>query len=153
MRAWSHHRHELRLGVETLDFETAIAREAERLEGETLRLLRDPGATSGPHEHFSYLARGRYADQLRAWFDAFGRERCLVLFSEEHFAQPETTANQVLAHLGLPPNPPPRDEDVSNRGDGTLPPPDTLRRLREHFAPHNEMLADLLQRTLPWPDD
>ena len=151
IRAWSHHRHELRLGVETLDFETALAKESERLEGEASRLLADPGSTSGPHEHFSYFARGCYAEQLTNWFEVFGPDRCLVLFAEDFFAAPEATANQVLAHLQLPPNPTAGDSRIPNRGDGKTPPPEIMRRLRERFAPHNEQLETLLGQRPPWP--
>jgi hypothetical protein len=152
LRAWSHHRHERRLGVETLEFEDAIAQEPARLAGETRRLLDDPAAVSGPHEHFSYLARGRYAEQLERWFEAFGSERVLVLFSEDHFEDPEGTSNRVLERLGLPPNPSAPPLPIANRGDGRPPPPATLDRLRAHFAPQNDRLARLLGRPVPWPE-
>lgn len=151
LRAWSHHRHERRLGIETLEFEEAIAQEPARLAGETRRLLDDPAAVSGPHEHFSYLARGRYAEQLERWFEAFGSERVLVLFSEDHFEDPEGTSNRVLERLGLPPNPAAPPLPIANRGDGQAPPPATLDRLRAHFAPLNDRLAGLLGRPVPWP--
>ena len=152
LRAWSHHRHERRLGVETLDFEDAIEQEPARLAGETRRLLEDPDAVSGPHEHFSYLARGRYAEQLERWFEAFGSERTLVLFSENHFADPEGTSNRVLDWLGLPGVSSEEPLPIANRGDGRALPPGVLDRLRAHFAPENERLARLLGRPVPWPD-
>ncbi|RPG13921.1 MAG: sulfotransferase [Phycisphaera sp. TMED9] len=152
LRAWSHHRHERRLGVETLDFEDAIEQEPARLAGETQRLLDDADAVSGLHEHFSYLARGRYAEQLERWFEAFGSERILVLFSEDHFEDPEGTSNRVLDWLGIPPNPSDAAPPIANRGDGEAPPPEILHRLRTHFAPQNEQLARLLGRPVPWPD-
>ena len=152
LRAWSHHRHERRLGVETLDFENAIEQEPARLAGETQRLLDHPHAVSGPHEHFSYLARGRYAEQLERWLEAFGPERILVLFSEDHFKDPEGTSNRVLDWLGLPPNPMADPPPIANRGDGEVPPPELLARLRDRFAPENDRLARLLGRPVPWPD-
>ena len=152
LRAWSHHRHETRLGVETLDFEDAIEQEPTRLAGETRRLLDHPEAVSGPHEHFSYLARGRYAEQLERWFESFGSERTLVLFSEDHFADPDGTGDRVLDWLGLPPGPSAEPSPIANRGDGQAPPPGVLDRLRTQFAPENERLARLLGRPVPWPD-
>ena len=152
LRAWSHHRHERRLGVETLDFEDAIEQEPTRLAGEAQRLRDHSHAVSGPHEHFSYLARGRYAEQLERWFEAFGTERILVLFSEDHFKDPEGTSNRVLDRLGLPPNPTDGTPTIANRGDGEVPSPEILDRLRGYFAPENERLAQLLGRPVPWPD-
>ncbi len=66
-RAHSHWRHEVALGREPLSFEDAIAAEPERLAGEHQRLLDDPSYRSFAHQHHSYLARGRYAEQLAAW--------------------------------------------------------------------------------------
>ena len=72
-RAWSHYRHEVELGYETLDFEAALEREVERLAGEADRLLADPSATSFAHQHHGYAARGRYLEQLERWWAAFPR--------------------------------------------------------------------------------
>ena len=151
IRAWSHYRHERRLGMETLDFESALSAEKDRLAGEHQRLRDDPDAVSGPHEHFSYFARGRYADQLSGWFDAFDRERFLVLFAEDYFDAPVTVGNRVLSHLGLPAIESHDRNPALNSGDDAEPPPDTIRRLRERFAPCNEELHALLERKPPWP--
>lgn len=151
-RAWSHHRHEVRLGIETLDFEEAVEAEPRRLAGEEARLLRDSTAVSGAHEHFSYLARGRYAEQLERWFEVFERDRCLVLFAEEFFEDPAAGTRRAEEHLRLDSAPPPTTDAVTNRGDGTIPPADTMRRIRERFGPENDRLAALLGRPLPWPE-
>ena len=139
-RAWSHHRHEVRLGGEPLDFVDAMDQEAERLaEG-------GPGAL----EHHSYLARGDYATQLERWFDRFDREAFLVEFSETFFSDPDRVVARVEEHLDLPATPPATDDGIANRGDGSAPPPDVVERLRRHFADSDARLETMLGRPLPW---
>lgn len=152
-RAWSHHRHAVRHGLETLDFAAAIEAEPARLADEETRLTRDPTAMSGPHQHWSYLARGRYAAQLERWFDAFPRDRFLIVFSDSFFNDPADVLRRVEDHLGLPPTPAPPIEDVANRGDGSRPDDETLHSLRDLFTEDDRRLAELLGGPLPWRMD
>lgn len=149
-RAWSHHRHAVRHGFERLDFEAAIAAEPARLAGETERLARDPAAVSGPHQHWSYLARGRYAEQLERWFEHVDRSRFLVIFSEHVFAEPIAALRRVEAHLGLPETPSPPIDRIANRGDGSTPDEKTRASLRTQFEADDARLAALLGSPLPW---
>lgn len=102
-RAVSHYHHEVAKGFETLPFEVALHREPERLAGEHDRLVADPSYRSFAHQHFSYLSRGVYVDQLRAWRAHFPEEQMLVLNSDEFFAEPAVHHRRVLAFLGLRP--------------------------------------------------
>jgi hypothetical protein len=149
-RAWSHHRHAVRHGFEWLDFDDAIAAEAGRLDGEEARLDRDPSAVSGPHQHWSYLARGRYVDQLERWFACFPRERFLIRFTDDLRDRPRELLADVERHLDLPPTPPPPAADAVNVGDGVQPPPATVKALHALFAESDARLAELLGRELPW---
>lgn len=153
MRAWSHHRHAMRLGLEHLDFEAAIAAEPNRLRGETERLRSDPHARSGPHQHWSYLARGRYAEQLERWFAVFPRERFLVLFTDDLASQSRKTLAAVERHLELPETPEHRGHDIANRGDGSAPDADLAANLRTRFESDDRRLAELLGTPLPWRPD
>ncbi len=152
-RAWSHHRHAVRHGFDTLDFESAIKAEPDRLRGEETRLLADPDARSGPHQHWSYLARGHYAVQLERWFAAFPRDRFLVLFTEHLATQPQAILHALERHLDLPATPAPPSLEIANRGDGSTPPAAIAARLRTMFTPHDERLAALLGITPPWRQD
>jgi Sulfotransferase domain len=70
-RAWSHYRHMVRLGLEPLSFEEAIAQEPARLAGEVERIRSDPHYDAVRHRRYSYLARGAYAEQLQQWLGHF----------------------------------------------------------------------------------
>lgn len=148
-RAYSHYNHELRRGRETLTFEQALDKEEERLEGEEERMAKDPDYVSFAHQRHSYLARGRYAEQLERWFALFPRERMLVLQSEDMFRDPGEVYEQVLDFLGLPPVDPP-EFGVFNPGKYKEMEGATRRRLEETFEPLDEDLFKLLGRTLDW---
>ena len=66
-RAHSHYQHEVALGREPLPFEEALEREEERLAGELERMRADAGYFSHAWWNYTYLARGRYAEQLERW--------------------------------------------------------------------------------------
>jgi hypothetical protein len=56
------------------------------------------------NENPQLLGRGKYADQLRQYFDRFPSENILVLFYEEVFADPDRWLKKVFAFLGIDPN-------------------------------------------------
>ena len=87
-RAYSHYWHERDKKRETLGFEDAIAAEPERLGDAHQQLAAGTLQRSHAHQHFSYLARGRYAEQLERWFTLFPREQFLVLRFEDLAREP-----------------------------------------------------------------
>lgn len=153
-RAFSHHQHEVRAGRETLPFVQALECEADRLAGEEERMVREPGYRSLAWERYSYQARGRYAEQLERWMGQFGRERFLVLRSEDLYADPPGTYRELLAFLGLPDWQPPAFRNHSYSGAAPEPaeafPPSVRRRLEEAFTVPNRRLYSLLGRDLGW---
>ena len=102
-RAISHHNHEVKRGFETLGLEEAFEAEASRLIGEVEKLKNDSSYISKPHIHHAYLGRGQYAEQVRRYFELFGRENVLVLDSAALSEDPEATVRQATDFLGLPP--------------------------------------------------
>jgi len=148
-RAHSHHQHERALGFESLEFAEALAREPERLAGEEERLLNEPGYRSYAHQHYSYLARGRYDRQLERWLEHFPREQMLILASEELFSDPRTTVHRVQAWLGLDPHTPAR---LTARGARAYPPlDDGLRaQLKDVFRDSSARAAHLAEVDFPW---
>ena len=147
-RAYSHYHHEIRLGRESLLFEDAVAAEESRIAGEGQRLLRDPLYVSENYMHFTYLKRGLYAEQLRAWLEYFPCKQILVVSSEQMFENPSEQYQRVLQFLRLP-----RLQlgsyPVEYPGNYQPMKADTRERLREYFAPHNLGLRDYLDSK--WP--
>jgi len=148
-RAFSHWRHEVELGCETRSFEEAIALEARRTAGEAERLASSPTYQSFAHQHFTYVARGEYADQLTRWFERFPRDRFLFIGSERFFADPGGELARVHGFLGLAPSSLDRYE-AFNASSGADLDPGVRRLLRDHFGPHNERLFELLDFRFDW---
>jgi hypothetical protein len=148
-RAVSAHRQETARGFETEPFERALELEETRLAGELERIRADPAYVSFHHQHHAYLARGRYAEQLRRLFDLVGRERVLVLESTDLFAAPQAVWERLLEFLGLPRWSPPVF-DRHNAQAGTPLPDGVRRRLEEYFEPHDAELAALLEKVPAW---
>jgi hypothetical protein len=141
-RAWSHYQHSRARGRETLAFGAALEREAERLAAET-------GQPGFAHQHFSYFARGVYAEQLRRWLALYPRERLLVLRFDELEVEPDACVDRAVAFLGLPPVQLP---PFPARNRREYPPLDAALRadLVRRYAPHNRDLQDLLGLPLGW---
>ncbi len=125
---------------ETESLERAIELEPYRLRAVDQRVRE--GERSFGHATFSYLSRGEYATQLRSWFKAVGRERILVLESEKLFSD-AAARRAVLDWLCLSEYDQPFPN--SNQFERLHPAsPDLVRRLQEHFEPHNRELFELL---------
>jgi len=148
-RAWSHYRHNVRLGIEPLSFEDALAAEPARIGGELDRVARGRLARSDALRHFSYAARGRYAEQLERWFAALGRDRVLVLLSDELFVGPEAAMVRIARFLSVE-NDFPGEFPARNLGDDVEIPASVRDRLRESFEGPNRTLAAQLGTELPW---
>jgi hypothetical protein len=148
-RALSHYHHEVALGREPLSFEDAIDAEPERTRGEEERLLREPRYWSRAWWDHTYLARGRYAEQLERWLAVFPRERLLVLASEELAADPGAAYAQVLEFLGAPRHELDSYPRVYEQAYAEMR-PDTRRRLVNYFAEPNRRLYELLGRDFGW---
>jgi Sulfotransferase domain len=148
-RAFSHYQHEVAFGREPLSFEDAVAREDERMAGELERMLADPGYFSYAWWNYTYLARGRYAEQLERWLAVFPREQLRVLFTDELAEDTAATYRHVLSFLG-----------VDERGLDSYPriferrydklDPAVRAKLDAEFAEPNRRLAELLRRDLAW---
>ena len=148
-RALSQYWDEVKLGRESLPFADALEAEADRLAGEEARILADPGYYSEAHEHLSYALWGRYADHLERWFGAFGRERVLVVRSEDMFVDPAAAFRQVTDFIGIDPVQPPAYSrfNSATRLDDLEP---VLASLRGSYAEPNKRLAELLGTDVWW---
>jgi len=148
-RAYSHYHHEVSMGVETASFEDAIAREEALLPEETAKVLADEGYRSFAHFHYSYVARGLYADQVERWASLFCRDRLLIIKSEEFYADPAAVVGQVFQFLDLPAwtSGNYRKYNLAHYADME---PATGERLAAYFQHHNQRLTKLLGIDLGW---
>lgn len=147
-RAFSHWK-ERSNHTEDLSFADALAAEADRTAGEEARMLADPTYVSFAHRHQTYVAQGQYAPMLERWFDAFGRDRVLVVAAEEFYADPQSFLDQVTDQLGIPRRdlgtPEPFNAEPSADMDPTV-----RARLAEELADDIRAVEDLLGRPMPW---
>jgi hypothetical protein len=148
-RAFSHYQHEVALRREELSFEEAIDREPERMRGEVERMLNDPTYFSHAWWNYTYVSRGRYAEQLERWFAAFPREQLLVVLTDELADDTAGTYRRVLEFLGadaheLDSYPRIFDRDYADMSAAAR------SRLEREFAEPNRRLAALLGGELPW---
>jgi hypothetical protein len=147
-RSLSHYQHEVALGREPLSFEQALEQEETRMKGE-LERMRDPRYFSHAWWNFTYLARGRYAEQLERWLELVPRERLLVLPSEELLERPRDTYKHVLEFLGAPPHELDAYPRIFVREYDDMD-AQTRSKLRDYYAEPNRRLYELLGRDLGW---
>jgi hypothetical protein len=148
-RTYSHYKERTKNGTEPLSFEDALAAEPERTAGEAERIVAEPGYVSFAHRHMSYVDQSRYAPMLERWFAAFGRDRVLVLASEEMYADPQPTVDAVTDRLGLPRHEL-RDPQQHNARREPDIDPELRARLTDVFAPDVAAVEALLGRSMPW---
>lgn len=148
-RAYSHYWHERDRGREPLSFEDAIAAEPERTAKAAEQLARGEIESSDAHRSYSYLARGRYAQQLERWFARFPREQLCVLRFESLAQEPLVVLNRTLGFVGLPAL---ERVQLEKRNVGKYPPlaPATRERLQAVFEPENRRLEQLLGEPMGW---
>ncbi|ERT08304.1 sulfotransferase domain protein [Lyngbya aestuarii BL J] len=149
-RAISHYYWEVNLGYEMLSLEEAITQEPQRLQGELEKLLADENYYSYNHQHYSYLSRGIYSEQLQNWMNLFSREQFLILKSEDFLSQCSERVNQVFEFLGLPAYQLPNYQKY-NVGAYPQVSPQIRQHLTEYFQPDNDKLVELLGQGFSWP--
>lgn len=149
-RAYSHYNHAIKRGEEPLDsFEAALDAEEARLAGEVERLVSEPGYHSYSHKFQSYMAPGRYIEQLRIIEKHFPREKYLIMDCHQLYTDPQTSCDRVAGFLGLQPARIPdlavRNATPSSKLDRTV-----RERLDAYFEPWNRELYEFLGEDLGW---
>ncbi len=137
-RAYSHYQMMCDKAKETLSFEEALEREDERIR-----------QSDQAYRTYSYRSRGRYADQLERWFALFPREQFHIAISDEVFADGPTNIDRICDFMGVERH---KSEEYSRWNGRSYPPisDETRKSLEDFYRPHNQRLAELLGRDLPW---
>jgi hypothetical protein len=148
-RAYSHWKERRRSHREDLDFEGALAAEAERLGDAEHRLASGAIQYSYAHEQQSYAQQSEYAPALARWYAHFPRERILILASEDYYADPENALGRAQEFLGLPLLPL-GSGGVRNAAVGDQLDPILAGSLARRFAEPNARLRELTGRDFPW---
>jgi hypothetical protein len=127
----------------------ALDAEAARLAGEDERMAADERYYSATHEHHSYVAKGRYAEQVARVLARFPRERVLVVPSERFYARPDVVLAQGTEWLGTRPV---QLDEGDDRNGYRYPSMDDgiRRRLATAFEESNEALFALLGERFDW---
>jgi len=149
-RAYSSYKHQVRAGRESLSFEDAIESESKRLSGEKDRLLADPSYISYNYNHFSYIERGKYIDQINNWLECFSKKQMLILSSEDFFQDTDDSLKQICNFLGvkhIKTNPKKKHNTGGYKDTMSA---DMRERLRLIFEPYNAKLQKFLDKDLHW---
>ncbi len=140
-------------GTETDDFDTAVARNLDSLQGQ--ERFADPeewqrhlDAASHRLAYKTYVDFGCYATQLDRWLGVFPREQIMVLFTEDLRDSPHETLQRLFRFIGVSEQAggPPTDFTHQNPA-GSL----TTSRLRRTFyaLPGGKPAARMANRLLP----
>ncbi|HSS98939.1 MAG TPA: sulfotransferase domain-containing protein [Terriglobales bacterium] len=146
-RAISHYFHARRVGYEDLPIDQALRAEESRVRGLVERQQwKDPTL-----RHYTYKARGRYAEQLERFMGKFPRNQLLVLNSERLACEPERVLRSVFEFAEIDSAFQIKNLQRKNVGSGKKEVSQELTSyLGEYFAPHNNRLFDLLGEDYGW---
>lgn len=148
-RAYSNYWDRYETGHESLEtFEAAVDAEAQRLAGVSEEQLLLPDFYSFDHDHHSYLARGRYAEQIRRWMEHYPADKILILSATDLSKRPQESFDQVQQFLGISGAP----VTLRSRNARKYPPISeaTKSRLAAYYEPYNQELYELLGRDFGW---
>lgn len=149
VRALSDYHMLYRNGVIQKTFDETVSQSLNWYEDEALADLLTAAAES-EHFHGRLVQRGLYAEKIRHWFEVFGRDKVLVVKSENLFAEPQKAMNRAFEFLGLRPATV-NTASVGRRGrydtSGSI---DVLARLDEFYRAHNQTLYELIGEDLGW---
>ncbi len=97
----------------------------------------------------SYLKRSQYIESLSRWMKLFPKQQFLIIKSEDFFAEPGTTVNQVFQFLGVEPY---QLQAYANKTKNSYPPISQSMRqtLNDYFRPFNQQLEEYLDRKFDW---
>jgi hypothetical protein len=100
-RAYSHYQHEVKLGVEDLNFKEALDSEYGRIKEEIDNMLIDEYLNSFNHRHFTYVSRGYYFEQIKRVYEYFSKDQTLIVENGELLKEPQKVLKSVFRFLDV----------------------------------------------------
>ena len=100
-RSYSHYKLNVSLGREKLSFEEAVDRERDRIMSCRERQLADPNYDSDALHYYTYLERGKYAEQLNNWTAYFPSSQIKFIKSEDLFKTPVEVITSIENFLNV----------------------------------------------------
>ena len=143
-RAISWHYHKLNTGLTSESLSTAIATEIARLATVTEAEITNTGFYN-PDNIMSSL----YIYKIKPWIELLGRDRFLILKSEDFYLDPLQQMEQVFEFLNLP-NCPLENYPKVNAGSYNRVAPELRKTLSEYFTPYNRQLEEYLDLEFNW---
>ena len=142
--------HSIRLWLESLPPEQALAAESGRLAGADEQ-LRAGLSQHHSHQVHSYLSSSCYGPQLQRYEVLFATEQLLLIKAEDLFDRPELVWPRLLGFLGLDQSPLPERLPRHNAGGGEAGqvPQELRRQLRRQLEPTYDQMARRYGITLP----
>jgi len=147
-RAFSHYNKDSLRGKDPLPFKEAVKAEDSRLIEERENNPNDH-YTRLYHWKFSYLSRGKYAEQLKRWFEYFPRKQILIIQSEKYYSDSVSVFQEVEDFLGIS-HWTPSEITKYNVGRYIELDENLREELSEYFKPYNEELYTLLGERYDW---
>lgn len=143
-RAISWHYHKLNTGLTNQSLGDAIEEEMARLATVSETEITRTGFYN-PDNILSSL----YIYKIKAWIELLGRDKFLILKSEDFYADPLTNMSQVFKFLDLP-NCPLENYPKVNAGSYNQVDSQLRETLVDYFAPYNQQLEEYLDIKFDW---
>jgi hypothetical protein len=146
-RAFSHYQHNKSRGAESRSFGEAVHH---LLRENTLPPDRGLALRQDAAPMLDYVSRGYYALQLELLLALYPRDQVLIIDSADLFEDTNAVCQQVFEFLNVGPFQVQLTK-IYNRGyyreqiD-----PLVAGRLRKHYRPHDELLAQMMGRSFSW---
>ena len=147
-RAVSHYLHGDRRNWDDLSFYDALQAEEERLKP----FIEAQDYKSRIYIEYSYKSRGLYQEQIARYLQYFAREQMLILDSNDLFADPKGTIENVFDFIGVDPERF-RLKDFSSVNSAPNKQkfePYVYEYLDNYFKPHNDALYELMGKDYGW---
>ena len=143
-RAISWHYHKLNTGLTSQNLGEAIAEEMTKLE-----TISEAEITQTGFDNPDNILSSLYIYKIKAWIELLGRNKFLILKSEDFYEDPLSHMSEVFKFLNLPNC---TLENYPKVNPGSYDPVDAELRatLIDYFAPYNQQLEEYLDMKFNW---